>query len=48
MASLEFLLVPLATCAPPGGRETPPGGRFDKTSARRCQVSEIVTVFISV
>ena len=38
----------LATCALPGGAKRPPGGRFDKTSDRRCQASEIVTVFISV
>ena len=47
MALLEFLPVPLATCALPGARSAP-GGIFDKTSACRCQASDIVTVFISV
>ena len=48
VAFLEFLLVPLATCPLLGGRSAPPGGIFDKTSACRCQASDIVTVFISV
>ena len=47
MALLEFLPVPLATCALPGARSAP-GRIFDKTSACRCQASDIVTVFISV
>ena len=47
MTLLEFLLAPLATSATPGARSAP-GGIFDKTSACRCQASDIVTVFISV